>query len=84
MLQMWRQTAKIFGKRARVLCLTLALPAFLGWFPVTATAQKQQAIMEARSKAFYQYLEQRGAEISQQTLSNIHTLQQLKNRDSSL
>ena len=77
-LQIWRQAAKILGRRARILCVALALPACLGWIPVTASAQRMQAINQARSKAFYQYLEERGAEISRRTLSNIHTLQQLK------
>jgi cephalosporin-C deacetylase-like acetyl esterase len=78
MLQMWRQAAKIIGKKARGLCLALALPACLGWFAVSATAQRLQAVQEARRKAFYQYLTERGAEISRQTLSKVHTLQQLK------
>ena len=77
-LQIWRQAAKVFGGRARILCVALALPACLGQFTVTATAQRRQAVQDARSKAFYQYLEERGAEISRRILSNIHTLQQLK------
>jgi cephalosporin-C deacetylase-like acetyl esterase len=77
-LQIWRQAAKVFGRRARILCVALALPACLGQFAVTATAQRRQAVQDARSKAFYQYLEERGAEISRRTLNNIRTLQQLK------
>jgi cephalosporin-C deacetylase-like acetyl esterase len=78
MLQMWRQAAKSYRKKAQVLCMVLALPICLGWTPATASAQGRQAVQEARSKAFYQYLTERGARISRDTLSNIHTLQQLK------
>jgi cephalosporin-C deacetylase-like acetyl esterase len=78
MFQMWHQAVKSYGKRAQILCLVLAMPVCLGWIPSTASAQRRQAVQEARSKAFYQYLTERGAEVSRQTLSNVRTLQQLK------
>ena len=54
MLQMWRQAAKNYRMKARILCIALALPLFLGWIPATASAQEKQAVQDARSKAFYQ------------------------------
>ena len=78
MSQVWRPMAKRYGRKVRSLCLAAALPVCLAWIPASAAAQGDQAVQEARSKAFYQYLEERGAEISRRTLSNIHTLPQLE------
>jgi len=75
MLKLWRRIMKIYGEKAHILCLVLFLPASL--CPIQLKAASK-TIDEARSKAFYQYLMERGAEISRQTLSDVHTLQQLK------
>ena len=75
MLQIWHRAAKIYGEKARVLCLVLFLPASL--WPLQLKAAPQ-TVYEARGKAFYQYLMERGAEISGQTLRDVHNLQQWK------
>ncbi|HET7214524.1 MAG TPA: acetylxylan esterase [Terriglobia bacterium] len=77
-IQIRRRAAKISGGKGRIVWMALALPVCLAWIPATAAAQRNREVQEARSKAFYQYLEERGAEISRRTLSNVQSLQQLE------
>lgn len=75
MSQTWNPISKNRQLKATVFFLFLFLPA--GLWPICLNAASQTTA-ETQSKAFYQYLIERGAEISRQTLSNVHTLQQWK------
>src|SRR5579859_7070252 len=77
MFRIRRRIEKSRRGKARLLCLILFLPASLWSMQLAAAAQ---TVEEARSKDFYHYLMERGAEISRRTLSDVHDLKQWKKR----